>query len=319
MNPLKILFITLIAGMGVAEACPFQSFLDVENQGPNRSNPNTLISDHVKWEDSLNTEFKRGTQTFFQLYSHSPFDPASIRCESVSDRLQDKLNNNFPSLFLKFAALKLTRSQSEKVRDYAARIVTILDSGYIMPTKLFLHLGDHHPSEKPAGYDRSNHGIFFDLLEIDPAAFNIYLIHEFAHAFDPELSEAINTFNNSELTAVIAAMVRSKKQWNELSAEDHQNLNRYIIAGLNRGVFAELRAWTTTSILYLELLKYGEQSPVSFLDPILGMNRTLTEADLHQIWKNYLFQNFEKPNAGLFASPLLQDALKQNLKEFNLN
>ena len=309
MNFLKTLLILLISEMGVAQACPFQSFLDLEKQGPIRTNPSTLISDRVKWEDALKFEFSKDTEMFFQLYTTLPFDPASIRCDAVSDRLQDKLDNNFASLFLKFAALRLTHSQNLTVRDYATRIVTTLDSGFIMPTKLFLHLGDHHPSEKPAGYDRSNKGIFFDLLEIDPAAFNIYLIHEFAHAFDPKLAQAINTFNDSQLTADIAAMVRSKKQLAELSADDRSKLDQYILAGLNRGILAELRAWITTSTLYLDLVNLGEQSPVGFMDQILGSNRSLTTQQLAQIWQEYLFKNFEKPNTNLFASPLLQEDL----------
>jgi len=306
MNFLKLLIILLISEMGVAQACPFQSFLDVEKQGPAHANPATIIADRVNWEDRLNQEFAKGTQIFFQRYTEQPFDPASLSCEAVSDRLQDKLDNNFATLFLKIAAENLTHSRSAPVREYADKMVSTLNSGYIMPTKLFVHLNDHHPSQKPAGYDRSNKGIFFDLFEIDPAAFNIYLIHEFAHVFDPKLAQAINIFNNSELTSDVAAMVRSKKQLPELSTDDRSKLDRYLTAGLDRGVLAELRAWTTSSELYLELLKFGEQTPAAFLDHILGSNRNLSEVQLHQIWQDYLFKNFDKPTTGLFASPLLQ-------------
>lgn len=314
MNRFFALIIILAAEMGMAQACPFQSFLALEKQGPQNTNSTTPIADRVKWEESLNTEFTKNVELFYQFYTTAPLNTAVLRCDETSDRLQDKIENNFPSLFLKTAAEKLSHSQSLAVRTYAAKIITTLDSGFIMPTKIFLHLGEHHPSDKPAGYDRSNKGIFFDLFEINPAAFNIYLIHEFAHAFDPKLSEAINIFNNSELAGDVAAMVRSKKQFNELSEEDHQKLNQYILAGLNRGVLAEQRAWITTSELYLELLQTRDQTPIAFMDQILGMNRTLTTPELQQIWKPYLFKNFQKPTTGLFASPLLQEALEIQIR-----
>lgn len=312
---MAILIFLFTLQLGQASACPFQSYLDVENVGPSQSNPSTYVSDRMSWKNQLAIVFQDDVKSFFKLYSKNKLTEADLACIQSSGRLKDQIENNFSSLFIIEAAQKMTASRSEAIRAFASKISKLTTSGIVIPIKLHLHLDRNSTSERPAGFDRNTRGVFFNLFQINSSDYSVYLIHEFAHAFDPELNSAIDLFNDSALTETIASFVRAKASYESLSNEQKHQVDRYVLAGLNRGLLAELRAWVTTSELYLELLRHQEQKPVDFLDPILGSSRDLNRSQLTQIWWDYLLKNFTRPNEGLFASPLLQSAVESALKQ----
>ena len=269
-----IFSLLMIPEMGKASACPFQGFLEIEKAKPTQNNPATYVSDQTQWQTSLRIQFQKDTEKFFALYTTGKLTSSDLACIDSSDRLKDQIQTNFSSLFLRFSAERLTQSKSTRVQSYAQSILEHLDSGLVFPMKLDLHLASDYTT-RPAGFDRSTRGVFFNLFQIHAQDYSIYLIHEFAHALDPRLGAAIDRFNDESLTSQIAEWVKQKRVYTSLSTEEKRQVDAYVLAGLDRGLFAEWRAWLTTSELYLELLKNNEQQPIAFLDLILGSNRNL--------------------------------------------
>ncbi|MGK5081784.1 hypothetical protein WDW37_00640 [Bdellovibrionota bacterium FG-1] len=97
-----------------------------------------------------------------------------------------------------------------------------------------------------------------------------------------------------------------------LNANDAQFLDQWLSAGLDRGLWAEYRAWAATLAIYQDGLKEGLWQQIHWLDDILAECPAGTH--FSQCLYGYLDRRSPNPTEGALTAPLLATAL-QNLRQ----
>lgn len=160
-----------------------------------------------------------------------------------------------------------------------------------------------------ASFHRGQKSIYMNADRMSANEWLITFVHEVAHSLDSELVASLDIFNDKNLTRELADLGRQGMLLKDLSADDRVRLDRWLLAGLNRGFLTEYRAWFLTFMVYEEGLKDGTFSKVEWLEKLKSTRPERTSIQTHIF--RFLSSSWTDPSEGLFTYPFIQQALSE--------
>jgi hypothetical protein len=156
-----------------------------------------------------------------------------------------------------------------------------------------------------------------DLGSIDKNNFFIILIHELAHGVDDIMRKALVDFGSRATRTQIFEILDKKTNPAELNNLERDLIRGWLIAGLERGLLAEYRAWLFTYLAYQEGLRDGTLHPTEWLDRLHNTKPENTTVEEH-IYRS-LSQNWSDPQDDVFSNAIINELLRELRQEFYAN
>lgn len=225
----------------------------------------SAVSEAVARKDAANAliaKFRQG------LYSEALIN----QCVGQSRRRQNLLNT-FYSAFFDSALSELKQINIPELSKLLDAVDEYYRHGGLKPIwRLTGHFGEPSPTDDRAGVSASSGSIFVDLARIKPHELNIVLVHELLHVLDPRIALSENSYivngGLDQLSWIESRMQDRQLQRQKEEQDDYFALHRWITAGLNRGLYAECRAWRTTFDIYHAGKAMGAFQAVDWLDEV---------------------------------------------------
>jgi hypothetical protein len=172
----------------------------------------------------------------------------------------------------------------------------------------FQHPDDDDSSRK-ASFHRTQRSIFMDIDRLSANEWLIDFVHEVTHSLDSEIIDALDIYNDRELIQQLAEYGQKHVQLTDLSSAERARLDRWLLAGLNRGFLSEYRAWLLTYFIYEEGLRDGTFKPVAWLEDLQRTCPPRTSMQVH-VFRS-LSRSWVDPKTDLFSYPYIQQALAE--------
>jgi hypothetical protein len=175
------------------------------------------------------------------------------------------------------------------------------------------------PSDDPsreASFHRAYQSIFTDIHVSDRNHWFLNFIHEVAHSLDSELRDAIDIYRDPDMHEWLKNE-NSDVRLEELSPTERARLDRWLLAGLNRGFLAEYRAWLLTYHVYEEGLQDGTFKPDPVWEALKASCPQGTEMRTHLL--RTLSPEWVDPAIGPFKPYFIREALKALREKLDAN
>ena len=175
-------------------------------------------------------------------------------------------------------------------------------------------------SHLSAGTHRGRGSIQTDFTAIPSHELHFILFHETAHALDEELMRSIALFKDpiqlQRIQHLLAALPPEDARPDRFPQSLSEVLTPWLLAGLNRGLWAEYRAWRATFALY----RSGVQArmgrpPIAWFEEVLTAIQQAQETPEGRelSWETHLYRYLDShskdPEDGIFAHPLVRQEL----------
>lgn len=155
-----------------------------------------------------------------------------------------------------------------------------------------------------------------DFEAVSPSEWFFILVHEISHKVDPILGSAVSFYSNPSRAQRVFAMAREHSDPADLSASDREFLQAYLIAGMDRGLLAEHRAWTASFAVYEAGLSAKLWKRIPWAEDILS--RRQSGEELAAFIFRILDPHFTDPEpTGVFSYLLVQTELRALRQEFS--
>ncbi|MCM2277100.1 MAG: hypothetical protein NDJ89_03405 [Oligoflexia bacterium] len=179
-----------------------------------------------------------------------------------------------------------------------------------------------HEAEQPiqlgprkAGFHRGRHSLFMDFEAIAPEEWLFIFVHELAHKFDPRLQSATVAYGDPAVFEDVFRHV-AKKGAAPLSKVDQDRLRTHLRAGLDRGLLAEVRAWTLSFSLYEAGVHEGLWGRIDWVDALLQTRPV--SMSFERFTFEFLDPRFGDPEpTGFYGLPVVRQelaALREELR-----
>ena len=260
-----------------------------------------------EWE--VRRDLVRG---LYAQYEKGQLDMNRFEACLASDPLKSDFLQTLYSEFYEATLARLRAAKSPGIR----RFVDLTDRKYRLNHKRPLfRLTGHFDQESSgslfAGVHRASGSIYMDLAKIPRDQWYIIFIHEMAHKLDQDLAEAVTEY------ALSLGLMTELEDWArkstlaDLPAEVREDLETWLISGLNRGLWAEFRAWYVTFRLYQEGVTEGLWQPIARFDEVLASKPS--ESSFAKHLYAFLESRAQMPAAGPYSSPLMREAIESLL------
>jgi hypothetical protein len=254
-------------------------------------------------------EIRRSAKLFFEAYRKGERPGPVTECGAVLPAsVRERFATWLPTVALDESLEVLRKSDSSVARDLAETILGRRRNGTWSPLRLVGHYASPNPTGEKAGYHRSSGSIFMDFDRIDSNEWLIVLAHELSHSVDVRLRSALPVYNDRVRVEKVAALARARSNPKRLSRDDHQLLETWVVAGLDRGYFAEARAWAMTARLYVDGLPAGLWAPIEWMDGLIEGKIATETWEAHFLRK--LEEGFDDPEEGIFELPLVRRKIR---------
>jgi hypothetical protein len=170
--------------------------------------------------------------------------------------------------------------------------------------KLTGHYGAPSPTELKGGFHRGEKSIFADFSRIGPNEWFVIFAHELIHSLDETLWNAVVTYADQEK---IANLVKQKKTFGNLNLAEKSMLLRWVASGLDRGLWAEYRAWVTTYHIYKAGIEGGDWQKIDWFENWIAQKKS--DESINKFIYLSLDEKHTDPETGLLSSPLVKEAL----------
>jgi len=227
----------------------------------------------------------------------------------------DAFRNAVPGAFFRASLAEFLALRGPVTESFARALDERARTGNLVLFRLTGHSANlASPTDEKAGFHRGERSIFMDFGRIPANEWLLIFAHEYAHSLDPALSDAMPIFADPELRAKVDSLSRRTENVKALSPEELADLDRWLIAGLDRGYLAEVRAWALSFAIYEEGLADGAWKPIAWMDSMLRDRRRGETAIVFAA--RYLAPRFTDPEptgvaADLFSRVLVRTRLKQ--------
>ncbi len=130
---------------------------------------------------------------------------------------------------------------------------------YLAGFRVFAELSPNQGAlDGPAGVSPGTGSVVAVLSKLPPEEWLLIFVHEMAHALDTQLIEAERRLSSDKrLWTELAAVVNSGKTLAQLNESEQKDIREWSRLALDRGLFAEVRAWTRTLKIWAELRASG--------------------------------------------------------------
>lgn len=220
----------------------------------------------------------------------------------------DLVRQNSPTVIeLSFQYLEKNSGIKQNLVKYARQ-----DSIYYT----LLRSQDDRP-DREGSFHRGKRSLFMDFGNLSKNDWFVTFIHELAHGVDSVMREAVVLFGRISTRQQVQAIVDTKSSVQDLNPQEKLVLKNWIIAGLNRGLLAEYRAWLLTFYAYQEGLTDGSLTKVAWLEKIHNTKPANQSIETH-IYR-FLSETWTNPKTEIFAKPLMQELLTEIRNEYYQN
>ncbi|MFZ4404260.1 MAG: hypothetical protein ACOYOK_09185 [Pseudobdellovibrionaceae bacterium] len=281
---------------------------------------NFKLKDFTEFQVKLTLELNKLAQNIYQAYRLSRWSnkksQALDQCLSTwVDR--NKLDYAMQAVFKEQTLLEFKNTRSPLLQKFAEQIQT---QGTEL-TRIFGHFHDPSPTGDKGGFHRGERSLFLDFSKIPPNEWLLIFAHEYFHATDQTLMKAIAVYSDEGTVKKIIGLTKKYQKYSDLTEDDKKILRPWIKAGFDRGLFAEIRAWVGTVLVYQELLNENKIQPIAWMERFYNQASTATN---HHHWDEiqirtevirFLSPRFTDPRDGIFSLPLIQDAMIAIRKE----
>lgn len=264
---------------------------------------------------------KKAADIIFKSYRQGEIQTQTLNECFTDSQEKSTLNSVLPGIFLKKSLEILEKSQSDIIVKLAKSVLNHYKNSHTFSFKLVGHMKEDQNSTKlKGGFHRGKKSVFMDFSKIPPNEWLIILIHELLHSQDFALRKAITDYGDLEIGPLIYEWNTVSSEPEDLTAGDRKRLNKWLKAGLDRGLIAEYRAWTYTFIIYQEGLKDQLWEPIAWLDQILNLKKS--SEDIKDFTYRYLDSRFTEPNDpndpadNIFNLPLIKNEIENIRNEY---
>jgi len=159
--------------------------------------------------------------------------------------------------------------------------------------------------EKSAGYNLTTQALFMNIQTLSPEDWDVIFIHELGHHFDQTRKDSKNYFNLENIKMILN-LQKKFDNGESLSTAELQQVDQWIMSGLNVGLLAEWRVWAFT-LKYLDGVSgqynFGQQT--QWLKKYRDMNTDQRDVELFRM----LDSRFKNSNDQLLSHQLVQQRL----------
>ncbi len=245
----------------------------------------------------------------FKIYSSGNLRSGELKsCLNTIPNNRGDFTSALGATFLNRSIKRLQNSRSPLISKFMKAVE--LEAGDV-ESLLFSISGhfipDYEAGPLKAGFHRGSGSLFADIDAIDPNEWLLIIVHELSHRIDHQLRDAIISYNNDALVKSLAELAHQVSDPTQLSSEQQMQLDGWLRSGLDRGLWAEYRAWVLSFILYREGLKENLWGKIPWIENVLS--RQQAKENLSHLVYRYLDPRFQNPQAGMFSLPLIQTEL----------
>jgi hypothetical protein len=218
---------------------------------------------------------------------------------------------NFLETFYYMLFSTSIRQLDEETSPSIRALMRIFHAKFGAGVPVFRVLGsfaEQNPTPFPAGVERATNSMYMNFGEIDPNDWLLIFVHETLHAVDEQIMVGVEGYSDPVVPKKMITYSETLSSPSALPAADREALDRWLGFGIDRGLLAEYRAWTATFQIYEDGLKEGLWKPRPWLDEILALRSE--DVPLPSFTFRYLDQRSLDPSDGIFARPLLAEALR---------
>lgn len=279
--------------------------------------------------EKMELEYKLRVQSAEQVFAS--YLQGVLDLKLLDDCLANQNKNNsfaywntLQKIFIQKSLEKLQNVKSKIINQ----IIQIYKEEYKEESMPCFHLVNKEMNlDSIGGFFRSNNSIFMNFYKIDPNQWLLILIHEIIHSIDQKLIDASKKYSNTKLIKHFVELNNNFNDYIKLEKQDQNDLNDWLLAGLDRGFLAEHRAWTKTFNVYIEGVEEGLWIKIPWMEAVLMEKNLLeknnefakintavvTNNNMELFLLCYLNKRFIDPATGIFSLPLIKSGLK-NLK-----
>ena len=325
---------TLLSFLFVALSWP-NSYGIAQTYGFSKPNPSLPLCDTLREEmDSLRTPFflsfdekamfqqqtsfvfRSMARKIFKAYIDLDIKPlAFLKClqnEGLHHQAVTLETHYLPSTFFNRTLDLLKSSENEKVRQFAKDADIALNSGAITFLDINVPSDASSGSESEklqfGGFHRGQSGLYMNPNEMPSSQWFLIFFHEFAHALDPQLREAVLKESKSPLVPTLQKALESAN-W---SVAEEQQIKTMIRTAMDRGFVGEYRAWMASLSLYY---KQGRHPRVPWAEQMAG-NREVFDLSAQRALFDFLDPRFNNGAVGVFAEPRIKKIVEDIREEW---
>jgi hypothetical protein len=283
------------------DPCSVFSLLDSVRSAAPGSKASRL--ERASYEETLWRAWKSTAEGIFSGYMSGDLHLHELESCLPSKDDQRMLSLVLPQAFFDGSLLLLRQGQSRSIRAFVRMIEEKAAENNFVLLKLKGHFKEATPpTASLGGVKRGSGSIFMSFDQIDPREWLAVFIHEFAHSLDRRIPDAIAEFHRpSEVAWLARELGGVVVQPEDLSPAARSRLDRWLMAGLDRGFLAEYRAWSVTFKLYEDGLREGMWEAIPWMERVLARRRP--KQSLKALVYDALDPSFSDPgySAGLFS------------------
>jgi len=256
---------------------------------------------------------KEASGQLFRQYMRSDFD-----FDRIEGCLMDHPHQNdfFQTLFAEFydqSLAKLRESRSPGIQKLMNQIDRQYRLNHQRPLfRLTGHFSQGNPSDRFAGVHRGTGSIYMDLARIPRSEWYVIFIHEIVHHLDGLLIEASREFAITDGLRFELEGWAQQGRLSQLPMDVRADLDAWLTDGLNRGLWAEYRAWYITYRLYAQMVEEGLIQRIPRMDAVLALKPV--EERLESFLLRYLEERSLMSTEGVFSSPMITQAISEILE-----
>ncbi len=193
---------------------------------------------------------------------------------------------------------QMSRTKGPILSRLVKHVVNQQTSGSPMLFRLIQqsHRDEH---EKKAGFHRATGSLYMDIGKIPSDEWFLVFVHELLHAFDADIQAASVTYSQTWRVDLAGSSNESSKL----------EFEAWLRAGLDRGFWAEYRAWYYTIVIYQEGLRDGLWGKIHWVENILESRPPGVALDRHIY--DHFDRRFWDPRVGLFLRPEISEPLRE--------
>ncbi len=219
----------------------------------------------------------------------------------------ERLETLLPGAFFYGTIRRLKLSSSATVRLFADDVEKALNSGSITFLDISVPSDSNNGTAlKFGGFHRGQNGLYINPNQLPSDQWNLIFFHEFAHALDDSLRNAVEKEAKSPLMPYLERMAK-KAVWDNA---DEEQVRAQILSSFDRGFAAEFRAWIVAASLYYQTEKLPS---VEWFEQILQFSPRFEPAT-EKIVYLFLSPRFVTEPKGVFGDPRIFDIVT-NIRE----
>jgi hypothetical protein len=242
----------------------------------------------------------------FKNYQNHSLDLGQLNTCLASEPDKQNFLNTLQSAFYEGSLEALNNSKSPTVQRLLNTLRSQLN-GQAMLFRMINHYESAPDLVYKAGFYRGARSIFMNTDKIPANEWLLIFAHELTHSLDETLWASLDTYSQEEWVKSFADWSKKTHRSQDLPSDIREKLNSWLSAGLDRGLWAEYRAWYVTLVIYMEGRQSGAWGPIGWADKILAL-RNPGESTAHLTYR-YLDARFDNPTEGIFSLPLISQSL----------